>query len=266
MAEDAAALERRMNAVGAVRQVVNAIWALARAQLPLVESAAAEVVAYLEQVDAVVARLAGPRQPPPPSARTLLVVLGPERPWCGSLPREVLAQLPAHAELGLVGRRLQEVAADDAEVMARVRFSLPGAQSPDDAPAVAWAIAEELLAHLEVAHVEVLHPVDGGSRLVSTVLLGGQRARSYTAPSTLSPWGEVLRAAVFEAVTSRLTVAAVAALRSEVRARMAAAEQARTAADKKLEQLQHEWRDARQEAITTELVELVAGRAALPPR
>ena len=95
------------------------------------------------------------------------------------------------------------------------------------------------------------------------VLLGGARARRYDAPSTLSPWEDVLRAAVFEAVTSRLAVGAVEALRSEVVARVAAADQARTAAERELDELQQAWRVARQEQITSELVELVAGRAAL---
>jgi F-type H+-transporting ATPase subunit gamma len=261
--KDLSSLERRMDAVAAVRQVVNAIWALARAQLPHVEEASAEVVAYLEQVEAVVSRLAGPPRPPASTARSLVVLMGPERAWCGSLPRELLAQLPEDAELGLVGRRLQEVVAEAPPLRARVRFALPGATSPEDATQVALAVAERLLAHLDVAHVELWHPVGGGRRLTRAVLLGRERERRHTSPPTLSPWEEVLRAAVFEVVTSRLAVGAVEALRSEVVARVAAADQARAAAERQLGELQQAWRVARQEQITSELVELVAGRGAL---
>lgn len=94
------------------------------------------------------------------------------------------------------------------------------------------------------------------------MLLGGQRARLVTSPPTLSPWEDVLRAAVFEAVTGRLTVGAVEALRSEVQGRLTAADQARTAAERQLDELKQQWRVARQEQITTELLEIVAGRAA----
>ena len=261
--EDLAALERRMGAVAAVHQVVNAVWALARAQLPLVEAAAADAVAWLTEVEQVVARLAGPPRPPPPNARTLSVLLGPERAWCGSLPRELLAQLPSEGELGLVGRRLHELAATDERLSGRVRFKLPGAVSPEDAPGVARAVAEALLAELDVAHVEVFHPVKGGRSLARTVLLGGQRERRHRGPATLSPWDEVMRAAVFEAVTGRLGVAVVEALYSEVYARLAAAEQAKRAAARRLDELKAGWRTARQEQITNELLELVAGRAAM---
>lgn len=260
---DLSGLERRIGAVGAVRQVVDAIWALGRAQLPRVEAASAEVVAYLEEVETVVARLAAPPRPPAPQARSLAVVMGPERAWCGSLPRELLSQAPTHAELGLVGHRLLELAAEDPALEQRVRFALPGAVAPEDAPHVARAVAEKLLGQLDAADVELLHPVRGGRVLTRAVLLGGPRARRYDAPPTLSPWEDVLRAAVFEAVTSRLAVGAVEALRSEVVARVAAADQARTAAERELDGLQQAWRVARQEQITSELVELVAGRAAL---
>lgn len=260
---DLTALERRISAVSAVRQVVDAIWALGRAQLPKVEAASGDVVAYLEEVEAVVARLAGPPAPPPAHAHTLSVVMGPERAWCGSLPRELLSQLPAHGELGLVGHRLLELAAEDPALRARVRFALPGAVSPEDAAHVARTVAEQLLSQLDAARIELLHPVRGGRTFTRSVLLGGAREPRMAAPATLSPREDALRAAVFEAVTSRLAVGAIEALRSEVAARVAAADQARTAAARELETLQQDWRVARQEQITSELVELVAGRAAL---
>lgn len=260
-------LERRIGAVAAVRQVLNAIWALARAQLPQVEAAAGEVAAYLSEVDAVVDRLAGAPRMPAPGARTLTVAFGPERAWCGVLPRHLLAQLPDAGEVGLVGARFAEVAKGSASVRERLRFALPGATGPDDAAAVARTVAEAILGHLDVGRVELLHPVEGAPRFARVLLIGGERERRAAAPVTLSPWADVLRAAVFEAVTSRLAVAAVEALRVEARARVVAAERARRAADQRLEELRRVWRVARQEAITVELLELVAGQqASLPLR
>jgi F-type H+-transporting ATPase subunit gamma len=256
---DPGGLEQRLTATRAVHQVVGAIWAMARAQLPVAEAAAGEVVAYLREVEEVVARLAGPAEPSGPAGRTLRVLMGPERGWCGALPRELITQLPPDGELGLVGHRLSEVALEDEALRPRVRFVLPGATTADEAPQVARAVAEAVLAWLDATRVELWHPVDGTAQLATAMLLGGVRARRHLAPATLSPWEQVLKAAVFEAVTGRLAVGAIEALRSEARARVGAASQARAAAERRLEALQQAFHVARQEQITTELLELVAG-------
>ena len=260
--DDSRTLEQRLRSTRAVRQVVSALRALTRSQLPRVESAAADAAAYQDAVERVVARLAS--APRGVGAKDALhVVVGPERGWCGALARELLAQVPLPGLLGLVGKRLGEEAAGDAALNSRVRFVLPAATSPEEAPEVARAVATAVLEPLGAAHVELWHPTGGTARLRSTVLLGGPRARRIDAPETLSPWREVLRVATFEAIAGRLATAAVEALRTETRARAAAAEQAFHAAERQLEALTLRWRAARQEQITTELLELVAGRAAM---
>lgn len=258
---DLRAIERRMDAVTAVRQVFQAVWALARAQLPLAEAAAQDATAYLDWVDRVVDRLAG-APVPRPAGPVLSVVLGPERAYCGALPRQVVAQVPAENILGLVGSRTIEQARTIPGVRARIAFALPGAAAHDEHEEVARAVAEAVLAHAAGAQVELLHPVHGSAGLHRTVLLAGERVLVTEPPETYSQLQVVLDAAMREAVTGRLAVGLAEVLRAEVRARVAAAEQARHAADDKLADLRQQWRTARQEQITSELLEVVAGRQA----
>lgn len=254
-------LERRIDAVGAVHHVVQAIWALARAQLPRVEEAAAEASTYLDWVNQIVDRLAGaPRSGP--ARGWLCVLMGPERPFCGALARQILLQAPKEGALGLVGSRLAELAALDPALTARIRFSLPGAVSHEEHEAVGQAVAEAVLRHGAGMQVEVLHPRGGGTMLHRVVLLSGEREPAWNPPETYSAYAEVLGAAVAEAVAGRLAIGAIEALRSEVRARVLAADAARRACEARLEELNQDWRVARQDQITNELIEVIAGRAA----
>lgn len=258
---DLAAIERRIAAVSSVRQVVNAIWALARAQLPQVEAASAEASTYLQWVDAVVDRLAGaPTRGDERAALT--VVLGPERPYCGTLPRSIIDQLPAEGELGVVGRRLAEAIESDRLVRQRVRFSLPGPVTHEEAEPVARAVAAEVLDRAPRRTVTVLCPAPTGRALQRVTLLGGVRAPVGIAPETLSPFDAVLAAAVREASSSWLTVLLMQTLLAEVRARVVAAESARSACDAQLDEIRGAWRVARQEAITSEILEVVSGSTA----
>lgn len=260
-ASDLRDLERRIDAVSAVSRVVQAVWALARAQLPLVERAAAEASTYLDWINQIVDRLAGaPR--PGPARGWLWVVMGPERPFCGALARQLLSQVPKEGALGLVGTRLAELAALDPALSGRIRFTLPGAASHEEHEAVGEAVAAAVLKHGAGLRVEVLYPRGGGTVLHRVVLLSGEREPAWCPPMTYSAYGEVLGAAVAEAVAGRLAIGAIEALWSEVRARVLSADAARRACEVRIEELTQGWRVARQEQITNELIEVVAGRAA----
>lgn len=255
---DLGAIERRMSSVRAVQQVVHAIWALARAQLPLVERAAAQATTYLDWVDDVVERIAGAPLPSPP-LETLHVVLGPERAYCGSLPRLVLQRVPADGDLGLVGNRLIETAARIDALWSRVTFTLPGASAHDEHEEVGRRVAHAVLKHGRNRQVELLYPAQNGRSLHRIVLLAGARTPAPNPPETYSSLPAVLDAAVGEATSSRLAVGVAEALRTEVIARIAAADRARGACERKLDDLTLSWRAARQRRITSELMEVVAG-------
>lgn len=259
--EDAAVIERRIGAVRSVRRVVHTIWALARAQLPQVEEAAQEASVYLDWVDGTIARLAG--APRVAAAATFTVVFGPERGYCGALPRRMLAAVPASGGVGLVGHRLVELARHEPTIAPRVRFSLAGAVTADDLDAVAHEVAEAVLAAERRDRsdaVAIRHPARNG--LAEVLIVGGAREPLFQRPETFSPVRSVLDVAVREAVTGRLAVAVAETLLAEVRARLGAADRARRSCDDRLESLAASWRAARQDQITAELLEIVAGRLA----
>jgi hypothetical protein len=260
VAADFHVLERRIDAVGAVRQVLQSVWGLARAELPLAETAAAAATEYLRWAEAMSERLLVERDVP--ERPTLRVLLGPERAFAGSLPRRYEEALAESGPLGIVGRRLAEAAAERSDVRDRVRFQLAAATSPADVEECASRLAEAVLAHGSEERIVLVHAVHGGG-LVTTTLLGSDRAPAPEPPELLSAPEHVAAAAVRELVTARLAFALIETFRTEVKARLAMAESARSACDRKLEQLEQAWRTARQEAITSEMLEVVSARLAL---
>jgi F0F1-type ATP synthase gamma subunit len=244
--EDLGRLEQRLEALEAVCGVVHALGAIARAQLPEVEERVGDAQGYLEEVDACVARLvhrsvsAGPR---------LTVVLGPERAFCGSLPRELAKVAKARMPVVLIGRRLTEAA------------SLLGVSTEAELSGPTSALDLDLVAErMQGRDVVLVHPRPGG--VAEVVLLGGPATPAPGAPELFSPREVVLAAAVRESVSARLHLALARALHAEVSGRLAASEAARTAIERKRDELLATWRVARHERITTELLELVSGRAA----
>lgn len=255
---DLVQVERRSVAVVAVRRVVHALWALARAQLPQVEEAAQQASEYLDAVEGVVNRLAEPASPVP-EHEVLKVVLGPERSFCGSLHRQVVASIPEVGPLGVVGRRTRE--ALTAAQQARVVFTLDGPATVDELVEVTQAIAHEVLLRADAGAVELLVPRRlAGGGLERVVLLSGHRHVVAEPPETFSPVEEVLDAAIVELVQSRLVVALAESLRAEVQARISAADAARRASDEQLEVLEHARRVLRKEETTREILELVGGQ------
>lgn len=261
---DLASAERRIAAVRAVENVMTAVWALARAQLPQVEEAAAEAFAYVGALERIVDRVAGPPLPVG-AAETLWVALGPERPFCGALARHMCAQLPRVGAMGLVGARLGEAAQREPELCAQVMFEVPGAVTPEDVGARAQAVAARVLAASTGRDVVLLHMKPGSDALARVPLLTRRASPLHRSVETLSPSEKVLEAVVQAWVGGVLAMGLSEALRAEVRARLAASEGARRACERELEALGHHWRALRQSAITEELVELTAGARSATP-
>lgn len=249
-------IERRIAAVESVGSIVNAMLALARAQLPEADAAAASATAYVDEIDRVIHRLA--EAVPFEADQRLTIVLGPERPLCGALPRTVASA--AYREPGavaLVGRRFHE--AYDLLGGPSPTFVLPGPTSVADIADAARALAGAVLEHASGMEIALLHPIQGAGQLHRTVLLGAWVLRE-SSPPTFSPVADVLEAAIRESTTSRLRVALAETLRVEVAARVIAAEGARRAAEREEEELKRAWRVARHEQITSEILDLARSR------
>lgn len=257
--DDPAAIERSIRAVTAIRQVVHAIWALSRAQLPLVEQAASAAATYQSWIDDAVERVAGPPQAQD-TARRLTVVFGPERPYSSALARRITAMIP-DGDLGIVGARLAESVRPIAEIDGRVRFRCAGSVAHDDLHEVALDVAARILEHGRDAVVSVLHPAEPPVHVAHVPLIVA-RASQDRPPETYSALADVVAVAVHEATKGRLAVAAVETLRAETRARIVAADMARRACDERRAELETIWQRERRETITRELLEIVAGREA----
>jgi F0F1-type ATP synthase gamma subunit len=260
LTDDVTDIERSMHAVGAIRQVVHAIWALSRAQLPLVEDAATAAVNYQRWLDAAVDRIAGAPQSTEGN-RELIVVFGPERAYSSALARRIVDAIPS-GDVGVVGERLADTVRQSVALDRRVRFRCAGAVAHDDLHDVSLTVASNILEHGRGARVTVMHPSDDGD--VVFVPLISARGIVDRPPETLSDVSVVVEAAIVEAMMGRLAVAAAQALRAELRARIAAADAARRACDERLAELEDAWHLGRRETITRELLEIVAGREAAP--
>lgn len=250
-------LESALRATAAVRSVVSAVWALARAQLPRVEEAVAESTDYLDAVDALVDRIAGP--PRLETERSLTLVLGPERPFCGPLAQNVLDWAPAAGPVGLVGARLAEMSHRRPELTSRVVFELSGAASVDELGDVSLELAAAVLAHGADAPVDLIHARGDRGGAHRAVLLATEREAKRPDFEHYSPLEAVLAAAVRESVAGRLRIALAESLLAETRARVIAAERAKRAVDDRESALEQSLRVQQQEGITRELVELTAG-------
>ncbi|MCC6625163.1 MAG: F0F1 ATP synthase subunit gamma [Deltaproteobacteria bacterium] len=262
-------LEARADAVRTVERVVKAVWALARAQMPLADRAAAESVAHVDALDRVLARLAGaPRTTPhaPGGADALTVVIGPEHALTGGLAERVRRALPPEGALGVVGQRLHDLIVDGPEA-ARVRFHVPAPSSVPGLEASARLLAEAIVdARARMTpdvEVVIVHPMAGADVMARSVLLSGAREPVGAPPETLSPLADVIAEVAAQALTARLAAALAESLRAELRARLAAAGQAKQAAGDKLEEIDRLLRSARQGDVTREVTELAAARLAV---
>ncbi|MCA9629949.1 MAG: F0F1 ATP synthase subunit gamma [Myxococcales bacterium] len=266
--QDIETIERRSAAVASVREVVHAIWSLARSELPLAEASAREARSYVQWLDRTLSRLTLPADAGP--ARDVVhLVIGPERSYSGALPIRTARALPPTGALGLVGARFTEVALRDPEVADRVLFSLPGASAIGDVDTVGRSVAAALLRHAAERSVVLHHMANASGQLHAQRLVFRRGALLDFPPDTFSPPEEVADAVLVEAVSGELIAAVAESLCSEISARMLAAERAKLACDRRLDELAQNWRTARQERITSELLEAVAGaqalRSASPP-
>ena len=150
----------------------------------------------------------------------------------------------------------------------------PMATHPDGVPEIIRRLTAELydwIARGELTRVEVLfarHRQGSGTTIEQRLLFPIDLAWFAPAQLRLPPLHHLSPSALVEKLIADyllglLTEAAIEALASENSARFAAMDSARENVSKKLEQLRQDARQARQDEITTELLDLVTGTEAL---
>ncbi len=149
-------------------------------------------------------------------------------------------------------------------------WTAPMATRPPAAPGTADRLAKELYARIatgEAARVEVMfsryrqgaQPAIERRLLLPLDTAFFARGRAQQAPLHNIEPGALFEKLAAEYVFALLTEAAVESIASENAARFAAMQAACDNVSKKLDQLQSQARQARQEEITTELIDLITG-------
>lgn len=222
-----------------------------------------------------------------PSGRVGVILFGSDHGLCGSFNERVLRRHrelcrqgggdgPAwrHAVVGLRLAALLEAAGAAGERSFRLPHAVEGSTRLIEALMLLieeWRFGAEPLERILLLHHRVAGPAR--SEVVARQLLPLERGRlerlwqrpwdSSARPLLLGDAGELFRRIVRETITVSLHRAAIESLASENAARLAAMHSAERNLEERLGELNQHYRRERQNAITAELLDVVAGFEAL---
>lgn len=156
----------------------------------------------------------------------------------------------------------------------KIAWTHPMATRPDGVPETVRRLAAELyrrLARGSITLVDIVfarHPPSGAAAIERQTLLPVDLVALTRRPAAQPPLHNLPPHALLEALTAdyvfaQLTEAAVESLAAENEARFAAMTAAHDNVSQKLDELRQQARQARQDEITTELLDLVTGAGAL---
>lgn len=209
------------------------------------------------------------------TARRAIVMFGSEHGFVGGFNQRLLesleSDLAATDMLFIVGSRGAAFAAERGHSAA---WSHPQATRLAGIPETVRRLEEALLPRIardEIVRAEIICSRRRGSddlaierqRLFPLELAAGHIRRRSLVPLHDLPAPELLEKLTAEYMVAQLTEAATEALAAENAARFAAMESARGNVGRKLETLRLESSRARQEEVTTELLDIITGEQAL---
>ena len=275
-------VEARIASAGDLRELVTAMRGVAAARVSQGEAALGAISTYADGVgaalsDALALTSAAPRDPPPATARRRgLVLLASEHGFVGAFDEPLFAlarQYAGAAPLLVIGRRGAQTAQDSglapdwtAPQPSRVR-AVPGA-----AARIATALYR-LIARHKPEGIDVIYPrpLAGGRAEAAVVSLlpldlgrFPPRHAAVSPLTTLAP-ARLVERLVQEYVVAELSRIVMASFIGENGARLATMRAARRNIDERLETLTDEAHRLRQDDITIELLDIVAGGAAQTP-
>ena len=274
-----AELEVRIASMSELLDIVGAMRALAGIRALEAQRALPAIRRYAgTMADGIGSALGLLPEPPmvarPSAGRRALVLFTAEHGFVGGFNERLLdavgSAIDARDRLLVLGSRGAALATE------RVRspsWSSAMATRSNGAPEIVRSLAAELSASLgrgEIARVEVIYARHRQGELATVerrVVLPLDPA-VLPAPSRDKPLHNLAPAALVEALVQQyvfalLTEAAIESIASENAARFSAMEAAHQNVSKKLDQLQQSARQARQDDITTELLDVVTGAEAL---
>jgi F-type H+-transporting ATPase subunit gamma len=275
-----AEIEAHVASMGDLFDIVGAMRSLASMRVQEVHRSLPGIGRYAETMAAAIgaALLLMPEGAPPARSaprRRALVLCTAEHGFVGAFNQRILNA--AEAVLGpddwlfVLGSRGAALAQERGRPAA---WAHPMATRPASVPETIRRLTAELyrvVAAGEVTRVEVIFarhrqgsPLEIERRLLFPVDLAAfAPARPRPPPLHNLPAEALLEKLIADYVFALLTEAAVESLASENAARFAAMEAAHDNVSKKLDQLRQDARQARQDEITTELLDIVTGAEAL---
>jgi F-type H+-transporting ATPase subunit gamma len=278
MAERLEELERRIEAIGELHEIVGAMRALAAMRLEQATTALAGARAYADAISEALGMAliagGGPVDTGPPKGARGLVLFTPEHGFAGLLARHLVEMAAAEAEhhcrIFLVGGRGIAIAS---EHRLRTAWQAPMATQLGAAAATARRISTELhrqFAAGDLISVEILFAsYQGGGRsdalrhrLLPIDPVAHRTGRLHQPPLTNMTLPSLLPRLVEEYFFAELAHIVVETLAAENGARLAAMQSVRRNIEEKLEELRRSERRERQSAITAEIAEISAGVAA----
>ena len=257
--------------VNAMRGIAAARAQQARSQLVAVESYSATIALAigrtLPQVPAARSDIAGR------STRPVLVLFCAEQGFAGAFSERMLDAVRADlsdSELFLVGTRGRAVAAEKGVVAA---WNSPIPSNSLGIPKLADRISEALYARIATGEIDRLDAVFSRwqlghgirterCRLFPLDMSGFPRPKDANTPLLNLPSETLLIGLTADYVHAQLCKTALHAFAAENEARMEAMASARSQIERQLSALQGTQRTVRQEEITAEIIELVAGETA----
>ncbi|MCB1395873.1 MAG: F0F1 ATP synthase subunit gamma [Rhodobacter sp.] len=264
-------IQARLSGLDAIGQVVGALRAIAVGQAAAAQGSMAAITAYAETIDQAFAALAL-AHPAPVSGDGLLLVIGASQGFSGAYPARIAtaARQACTPDTGLVvlGHRTLDMLSDHGDGLPVLwSADLPG--HPSMIPALASEVTDALV-RLSPAHPgpirAVIGPRAGGTEPELRPLLPRPETSATTPgasrPLTTLPPAVLLEGLVPEALFAVTALAILQGVEAEARARIEAMARAQSNLRTRRAEVQRQFQQARQEQMTTEMIELASTQPA----
>lgn len=264
-------LQARIGALGDLDRIVGALRVIAAGQSQTVDATLPALRAYARTMAASMRDgrdlIEGRRRFDDPQGAQHLIIVGAEHGFCGGFNDQVLAHAKTDASLlGVVGQRAAQQARDGGLTVAW-SMSLPS--HPSGLSAVARSVTDQIFRRLDQdgsQRVVIVHHravAGSGSNIVHRSLTDDPPSHDLPTrsmpPLTQVPADRLVLALMAEYFQALVLLALTESFHAEAMARFLAMDAAKHAIGDRTSSLAAELRTRRQDEITNELIELIAG-------
>lgn len=263
-------VRRRREVIDEIGEVVGALRAIAAAHSTDAQTALDAISLFEGHVSSALTRLAMPVPLPRTEGPGLTLVVGAAQGFCGGYPARVAEaakdMAPRGSGLLVVGQRTGAMLSD-AGITPVWRADLPAAAR--FVPALASAVTDVLLVLGErfPGPITALSGTDAPGLPVKTWAIWPLEPRAPVKPDktaapplTTLPAADLLRGLLAETLFAEVARTIMQGLRIENKARVAAMARAQTNLKTRRAEVDQHYRQARQEQMTTEVIELSMGK------